>query len=212
MKTEVLVVDPLCPDPGAIKLAAEVIRSGGLVAFPTETVYGLGANAFDENAVRRVFEAKGRPTNNPLPIQVASEDQIGPLVREIPESAIRLMREFLPGPLTIVFHASPGISDLITAGTGKIGIRVPDHPVALELIRAAGVPIVAPSANISGQPAPTTAAEVLSYLNGRVEIILDSGSARLRSASTVVDITEDPVRILRHGTISDRQVAQALAC
>jgi L-threonylcarbamoyladenylate synthase len=202
MKTIVLKVNPEQPAPGVIESAAEAIRRGELVAFPTETVYGLAADAFNEKAVARVFEVKERPANNPLPVQIASLDGVPRLAAEIPDAALRLMDTYFPGPLTIVFRASGEVSELITAGTGKVGIRMPDHPVALALILAAGTPIVAPSANTSGEPPPTTADEVFAYLDGRIEMILDAGPTQLKIASTVVDVTESPPRILREGSIT----------
>lgn len=201
MKTTVLKIDPRRPDANVINIAGETIKKGGLVAFPTETVYGLAADAFNELAVRRVYEAKGRPANNPLPVQLADKADISKLVAELPQTAECLIDRFMPGPITIVLRAGPNLPTLVTADTGKVGVRIPDHPVALALIRSAGTPIVAPSANISGQPAPTTAEEVLSYLDGRVEIVLDAGPTNLRIASTVVDATETPVVIVREGSI-----------
>lgn len=195
----------------AIERAGEVIRGGGLVAFPTETVYGLAADVFNEQAVARVFEVKGRPANNPLPVQIASKDDLPRLVLEVPGIAERLMEKFWPGPLTLVLRASPEVLELVTAGTGKIGIRMPDHPVALALIRAAGTPIVAPSANSSGQPPPTTAEEVLEYLNGKIELVLDAGPTMLKVASTVVDVTESPPRIFRLGSISEEELQKSFS-
>ena len=195
----------------AIERAGEIIRKGGLVAFPTETVYGLGADVFNEQAVMRVFEVKGRPANNPLPIQIASKDDLPRLVSGIPSVAERLMEEFWPGPLTLVFSACPGVPELVTAGTGKVGIRMPDHPVALALIKAGGTPIVAPSANVSGEPPPTTAQEVLEYLDGKIELILDAGPTRLKVSSTVVDVTETPPRILRIGSISEEELQKSFS-
>lgn len=195
----------------AIERAGEVIRGGGLVAFPTETVYGLAADVFNEQAVARVFEVKVRPANNPLPIQIASKDDLPRLVSEVPPIAERLMEEFWPGPLTLVMQASSDVSELVTAGTGKVGIRMPDHRIALALIRAAGTPMVAPSANTSGKPPPTTAGEVLKYLDGKIEIILDSGPTRLKVSSTVVDVTETPPRVLREGSISEEELQKSFS-
>ena len=198
-------------NPESIERAGEIVRAGGLVAFPTETVYGLGADVFNEQAVMRVFEVKGRPANNPLPIQIASKDDLPRLVSGIPSVAERLMDQFWPGPLTLVFSACPEVPELVTAGTGKVGIRMPDHPVALALIRAAGIPIVAPSANSSGQPSPTTAKEVLEYLDGKIELILDAGPTRLKVSSTVVDVTESPPRVLRLGSISEEELQKSFS-
>ena len=208
MRTIILRVDPEQPALEVIERAADAIKRGELVAFPTETVYGLAADAFNKKAVARVFEVKGRPANNPLPVQVASLDDVRRLAAENPDVAVRLMERHFPGPLTIVFRASDKVSEMITAGTGKVGIRMPDHPVALALIRAAGTPIVAPSANTSGEPPPTTADEVLAYLDGRIEMILDAGPTQLKISSTVVDVTESPPRILREGSITAEMLCQ----
>ena len=210
MTTAVLQVDSGQPDPDTIHTAAKAIRRGALVAFPTETVYGLAADAFNADAVARVYEVKGRPANNPLPVQVASEDDIVGVAVDIPEVAWELIRRFMPGPLTIVLRASPDLPGMVTAGTGTVGVRIPDHPVARQLLRACSTPIVAPSANPSGESPPTTADEVLAYLDGRVEYILDAGATELKIASTVVDMTCAPPRILRHGTISDEDLAPFL--
>lgn len=210
MKTVILRVDANSPDKSAIDAAAQAIRRGALVAFPTETVYGLAADALNPEAVARVFEVKGRPANNPLPVQVASERDIPQVAVDIPCVAAELIRRFMPGPLTIVLRASPDVPDLVTAGTGTVGVRIPDHPVALELLRSAAIPIVAPSANPSGEPPPTSAEEVLAYLGGRIEYLLDAGPSQIRIASTVVDLTSTPPRILRHGAISDEELAPFL--
>ncbi|MHB0911889.1 MAG: L-threonylcarbamoyladenylate synthase [Armatimonadota bacterium] len=209
MQTVILQVDPLHPD---VREAGEIIRKGGLVVFPTETVYGLAADALSPAAVARVYEVKGRPAGKPLPVQVASPSDIFRLAREVPERAARLIAAFFPGPLTIVLHAAPGVPEYVTAGTGKVGIRMPDHPVALALIRAAGTPIVAPSANPSDAPPPTTAGEAADYLAGRVDMILDAGPTSIQTASTVVDATEDQIRILRAGSITEEAIKQAVAC
>lgn len=208
MKTIVLKVNPTNPQPEIVKRAGDAIRAGELVAFPTETVYGLAANAFDPDAVTRVFEVKGRPENNPLPVQIASKNDLSKLAVEIPEVTYRLMDAFFPGPLTLVLKASSAVPELITAGTGKIGIRMPNHPVALALIEAAGTPIVAPSANPSGLPAPTTAEEIIAYFDGAIEMILDAGPTQLKVASTVLDVTATPPKILRRGCITNEMLIQ----
>jgi L-threonylcarbamoyladenylate synthase len=207
MKTLIVKVDPRRPDPAVIERAGEIIRRGGLVGFPTETVYGLAADVLNEEAARRVFDVKGRPVSNPLPVQVACVEEVYKLASEVPEVAARLMERFFPGPLTLVLNAAPSVSEIITAGTGKIGIRMPDHPVALALIEAAGSPIVAPSANTSGDPSPTTADEVLAYFDGRIEMILDAGPSPIQVASTVVDVTQTPPRILRQGVITAKMLS-----
>ncbi len=210
MKTEIIKVNVICPEPELIRSAAKIIQRGGLVGLPTETVYGLAADAFNENAVRRVFEVKGRPQNNPLPVQVFSTEQVRELTADVPEMAERLMVRFFPGPLTIVFRASSAVSEIITAGTGKVGIRMPDHAVALALLNACGTPMVAPSANPSGAPAPVSAQEVVSYFDGHIEAILDAGPSVIKIASTVVDVTESEVMILRQGVISCQEIMSAI--
>lgn len=192
--------------PETIEKAAEVLRRGGLVVFPTETVYGLAADATNEPAVLRIFEVKGRPVGNPLPVQVASVDDVRSLVKSIPASAVRMMQDFFPGPLTIVFEAGEGVSPLITAGTGKIGVRMPDHDAALDMIREFGGPIIATSANLSGQNAPVTAEEAIENLGGGVDFVVDAGPARIKMSSTVVDVTTDPPGILRKGSVSEKDL------
>lgn len=210
METVVLKVDAVNPEREVISRAAVAIRRGELVAFPTETVYGLAADAFNPDAVARVFEVKGRPTSNPLPVQVAARDGVAAVAVEVPDAARRVMDAFWPGPLTIVLRARPDLPDVVTAGTGKVGVRMPDHPVALALIREVGGPIAAPSANVSGEPPPATAEGVLAHLEGKVVIVLDGGPAPLRVPSTVVDVTESPPRILRRGSIGAQMLVPYL--
>ncbi len=210
MRTEIIKLDRDNPDPDKLIKAAEVLRAGGLVAFPTETVYGLGANALDEKAVRSIFEAKGRPSDNPLIVHIAEKVQVAGLVKEIPEAADILMDKFWPGPLTLVLKKSSCVPDIITAGLDTVAVRMPSHPVALELIRLAGVPVAAPSANLSGKPSPTIAGHVIEDLSGRVDIILDAGDAKVGLESTVLDLTVHPPVILRPGGVSRGQLAGEL--
>ena len=202
MGTPVLNVDAVHPDPAAIRRAAAVIRVGGLVAFPTETVYGLGANALDADAVGGIFMAKGRPATNPVIVHVADEAQVGRVAGSWPEAAGRLAAAFWPGPLTLVLAKSPGVPAVVTAGGPTVAVRWPAHPVAAALIRAAGVPIAAPSANRSTELSPTRAEHVLRGLDGRIDLILDGGSCSRGIESTVVDVTGDVVRLLRPGPIT----------
>ena len=185
-----------------IHAAAELLRRGGLVVFPTETVYGLGADALRLASVNRVFEAKGRPADNPLIVHVASLDQVLDSVMYIPSMAQPLIEKFWPGPLTLVMKAAEIIPENVTAGLDTVAIRMPDHPVALELIRALGSGIVGPSANRSGRPSPTTAQHVLADLDGRVEMILDAGHTDIGVESTVLDVTGDRPVVLRLGGLS----------
>ncbi len=197
-----LSVDPVAPDPLAIAAAATVLRAGGLVAFPTETVYGLGADALDPAAVRRIFEAKGRPAFNPVIVHVASLEQARRLARHWPADATRLANRFWPGPLTLVVPKDVAVPDIVTAGLDAVGIRVPAHPVALALIRAANLPVAAPSANRFTQLSPTSADHVAQALGDRVDLLLDGGPSQVGIESTVVDLTGARPRLLRPGMIS----------
>jgi L-threonylcarbamoyladenylate synthase len=210
MKTEVVNVDPERPDPAAIGNAAEVLMRGGLVAFPTETVYGLGADALDADAVRRIFEAKGRPATNPVIVHVADAASAARVVSEWPEAAQRLAERFWPGPLTLVLAKASSVPDVVTAGGPTVAVRVPAHPVAHALIQAAGLPIAAPSANRSTQVSPTRAEHVLRGLNARIEVILDAGPTRGGIESTVLDLTTDPPRLLRPGLVMPAQIEEVI--
>lgn len=201
-RTPVYRVDPRRPDEAVLSLVGAILRSGGTVAFPTETVYGLGANALDVRAVRRIFEAKGRPPDNPLIVHVSSFEEIRPLVTDIPEQARLLMETFWPGPLTILFRRSNLVPDAVTAGLDTVGIRMPDHPVALGIIRHAGIPIAAPSANLSSYPSPTRADHVVHDLDGRIDAIVDGGPTGIGVESTVLDISGEKPLILRPGYIT----------
>ncbi len=193
--------------PDEIRKAAESIRAGGLVVFTTETVYGLGANALDPVAVARIFAAKGRPSGNPLIVHVAHADQIPPLVEDWPVLARELAEAFWPGPLTIVVRKSALVPDIVTGGGPTVALRCPNHPVALALLSAAGVPIAAPSANRSGELSPTTAEHVRKSLTGKYDLLLDDGSCPGGLESTVVEIVgPDELRILRPGLIGIAQL------
>jgi L-threonylcarbamoyladenylate synthase len=194
------------PDPVVIAEAAEIIRCGGLVAFPTETVYGLGANALDTGAVESIFVAKGRPPTNPIIAHVASADAAQKLVLGWPPLASRLAERFWPGPLTLVLPKRPIVPEIVTAGGSTVGVRVPAHPVAQALLHAAQIPIAAPSANRSAQISPTTADHVRRSLDGRIDLILDGGPTRGGLESTVVDLTVDPPQVLRPGLVTIEQL------
>ncbi|BAF61009.1 putative translation factor [Pelotomaculum thermopropionicum SI] len=208
--TRYIKVNPAHPEAEAVREAGLILRGGGLVAFPTETVYGLGANALDGKAVARIFEAKGRPSDNPLIVHVAAAEEVGALVRGISDRARLLMEIFWPGPLTLVLPAGKAVPAGVTAGLDTVAVRMPDHPVAAALIRAAGVPVAAPSANISGRPSPTTAEHVLQDLNGRIEAILDGGPAGLGVESTVLDVTVPVPLILRPGGVTPEELREVL--
>ncbi len=199
--TIVLAVDPLNPDIKSIRRAAEVIKEGGLVAFPTETVYGLGANALDAEAVRKIFVAKGRPLDNPIIVHIASVDQLD-ILTDRPEAAtLRLAERFWPGPLTIVLRKSSRVPEVVTAGGDTVAIRMPDHRVAASLIRESGVPVAAPSANVSERPSGTTGVHVLEDLGGKIDLVLDAGMVRIGVESTVLDLSVEPPAILRPGAV-----------
>lgn len=182
--------------------AADVLRSGGLVAFPTETVYGLGAAMTHPTTVRRIFEVKGRPNDNPLILHIAEMGALEEIARSIPSVAWDLASKFWPGPLTMVFPARDTVPSEVTAGLPTVAVRIPNHPVALELMRRVGIPVAAPSANLSGRPSPTNGQDVAEDLNGAVEIILDAGPAGVGVESTVLDLTGDVPRILRPGGVT----------
>ncbi len=205
-KTKVLKINKQNPETDKIRHAAEIIKRGGLVAFPTETVYGLGASAFNIDAVRNVFKAKGRPADNPLIVHIADIKDVQLLAKRPPETAMLLMERFWPGPLTIVFKKKRSVSDIVTAGSDSVAIRMPDNKIALCLIKAAGVPLVAPSANISGKPSPTKAGDVLEDLNSRVDLIIDGGTTKIGIESTVIDITNTPPTIFRPGGITREDI------
>jgi L-threonylcarbamoyladenylate synthase len=200
--TAVWQVDPADPDPGVVRRAADVLRGGGLVAFPTETVYGLGANARNEWAVRKVFAAKGRPATNPLIVHVADAGQVGEVAATWPDVAGKLVAAFWPGPLTLVVPRKPGLPDVVTGGGPTVAVRCPRHPVAAALLREAGVPVAAPSANRSTELSPTRAEHVLKGLAGRIDAVLDGGPCPGGIESTVVDVTGDVVRLLRPGLVT----------
>lgn len=202
MTTIVLSVDPANPDPAAIGRAVDVLRGGGLVAFPTETVYGLGADALDPAAVGRIFAAKGRPATNPVIVHVADPDQTRTVAADWPDVAAQLAERFWPGPLTLVVMKRPEVPDAVTAGGPTVAVRCPAHPVARALIRAAGVPVAAPSANRSTELSPTRAEHVLKGLDGRIEMVLDGGPCPGGIESTVVDVTGGAVRLLRPGLVT----------
>lgn len=203
-------IDPERPDPALIARAAERLRGGQLVAYPTETFYGLGADPRSAEAVERVFEAKGRPDRMALPLIAADEASLLLCVRELPELARRLAAAFWPGALTLVMPASPDLPPRLLGGGHTVGVRISPHPIASALARAAGGPIVATSANRSGQGAPTSAAEVEEALGDAVTLILDGGPTRGGAASTVIDLTADPPRVVRSGAVPLSAVEKVL--
>lgn len=185
-----------------INAAARMIRDGGLVAIPTETVYGLGANALDEKAVRRIFEAKGRPRDNPLILHITGQQWLPRYCQDIPPLAYVLTRKFWPGPLTLILKRNARVPDAATAGLDTVAVRCPNHQITLSIIREAGVPIAAPSANLSGRPSCTTAAEVMEDMEGKIDGLVDGGPCTIGVESTILDLTCDPPRVLRPGGVS----------
>lgn len=210
MDTRILKIDSDNIDKEKIQEAAKVIRDGELVAFPTETVYGLGANGLDEVAVQKIYRAKGRPSDNPLILHISSLEEIGPLVEDIPPIAYRCMEKFWPGPLTMIFKRSKIIPDIITGGLDTVAIRMPDHPIASRFIKASGVPIAAPSANTSGRPSPTKADHVIEDMQGKIPMIIDGGSTGIGLESTVLDMSIDTPMILRPGGITIEELRKII--
>ncbi len=214
MNTLQLVVDPAhledAEAQSQIALAAAILRQGGLVALPTETVYGLGANALDSAAVARIFAAKNRPSWDPVIVHIAGplpgNAMLAGLVTRIPETARKLMEAFWPGPLTLLLPRSPAVSDAVTAGRPLVGVRMPAHPVAFALIQSAGVPVAAPSANLFSHISPTTAAHVLADLDGRIDAVLDAGPTQHGVESTVLDPCQSPIVIYRPGAVTAEQI------
>lgn len=214
MITKIIKINSHKPEPAKIKLAASILKRGGLVAFPTDTVYGLGADARNSRAVKKIFAVKKRPRTNPLPILIAKKTDL-PKFTEIRNPDFsrvvkKLTDKFWPGPLTIALKKKKIISDVVTAGKKTVGVRVPKNPVALALIQALGRPLATTSANISNKPSPTTANGVKKYLNNKIELILDGGKTKLSQESTVLDCTTSPPTILRSGAISQNTLERLI--
>jgi L-threonylcarbamoyladenylate synthase len=197
-------------DEEKIEQAAQELRRGGLVAFPTETVYGLGGNGLDPHVVDKIYKAKGRPSDNPMILHISSREEIDPLVSEIPPIAEKIMSAFWPGPLTFIFNKSSIVPEKVTGGLNTVAIRMPSHPLAKKLIEKSGMPIAAPSANLSGKPSPTKAKHVIQDLMGRVEIILKEKQSTIGLESTVLDITSPIPVILRPGGITYQQIKELI--
>lgn len=210
IKTKYVKLDKMNPNKKYIKEAANIIKKGGLVAFPTETVYGLGGNALDEDVAKKIYAAKGRPQDNPLIVHISCTSQLETLVEDVPKRALNLMDKFWPGPLTIIFRKSARVPFGTTGGLDTVAIRMPANKVALEFIEYAGVPIAGPSANISGRPSPTCAEDVMEDLDGRIDMILDGGPTKVGVESTVIDLSEDIPLILRPGGLEKEELEKVL--
>lgn len=202
MNTKIEILNANNLDKKVLSDVGDTIRKGGLAAFPTETVYGLGANALDSNAVKKIFTAKGRPQDNPLIVHISDFDQIDGLVSEVPEIAKKLMEKFWPGPMTLIMKKKPIIPDTTSAGLDSIGIRMPSDIIAREIIKAAKTPIAAPSANISGRPSPTDVERCIEDMNGKIEYIIGGENCKIGVESTIIDCTVSPACVLRPGGIT----------
>lgn len=208
--TRVTRVNSNNPEPCKIDMAARIISKGGLVVFPTETVYGLGANALNPSAVKEIFLAKGRPVDNPLIIHIQHIDDLQTLAKNVSRKARKLAREFWPGPLTLVLEKSQRVPEITTGGLHTIAVRIPSNNISLSLIRTAGIPIAAPSANVSGRPSPTRASHVLEDLYGKVDLIIDGGRTQIGLESTVIDMTSTVPILLRPGGLPIERIKEAI--
>lgn len=206
-KTQIIYIDSDCIDDDKLRYPAGLLREGATVVFPTETVYGLGANALLEDAVKKIFIAKGRPSDNPLIVHIAERCELDALVSEVPEAAEKLINAFWPGPLTMIFKKSDLVPQIVTAGLDTVAVRMPSHSLARRLIKMAGIPIAAPSANLSGKPSPTREGHVLKDLFGKVDCIICGGDTEVGLESTVLDVTGDVPMILRPGGVTRDQIA-----
>lgn len=208
--TKIIKLDKKDPDIDKVDEAVEILLHGGLVAFPTETVYGIGANSLNPEAVKKIFIAKGRPQDNPLILHIAKFEDLYKYVKEVPKNAEILMKEFWPGPLTMIFKKSEIVPTINTAGMDTVAIRMPSNKIAHTLLKRAGIPVSAPSANLSGKPSPTNASHVIHDLNGRVDMIIDGGRCDVGVESTVVDMTSERPTILRPGGITKEMIKDIL--
>lgn len=208
MQTEIIRIQG--DNKEGISRGGQLLRQGGLVVFPTETVYGLGANALSDEAVSKIYVAKGRPSDNPLIVHISSIEELEPLVAEVPPQAKKLADRFWPGPLTMIFKKSPLVGNVVSGGLPTVAVRMPENPIARALIREAGVPVAAPSANLSGSPSPTCFAHAFEDMNGRVEAIMDGGSCAYGVESTVLTLAVSPARLLRPGAVTPEQLREIL--
>lgn len=207
MRTQIIATT----DPEAMKKAVQLLKAGGLVAFPTDTVYGLGAYAFFAQGVERIYHVKGRPLNKAIPLLLGQVDSLPQVAHDISREARLLTERFWPGPLTVVLYRKPVVPDIVSGGGPTVALRVPDHPFTLRLIEAVGAPLATTSANLTGHPDPQTAQEVAGYLEGRIDLIVDGGRCPGGIPSTVMDLTRTPPVVVRPGAISQEQLEQELA-
>ncbi|SHJ65358.1 L-threonylcarbamoyladenylate synthase [Paramaledivibacter caminithermalis] len=210
IQTRIINIDKKDIDIEQLMYGAEILKNGGTVIFPTETVYGLGANALDEKAVKKIFEAKGRPSDNPLIIHIAKAEDINDLITDLPQKSKELIDKFWPGPLTLIFKKSSIVPKIVTGGLDTVAIRIPAHPIARLLIELAEVPVAAPSANLSGKPSPTKGQHVIDDLKGRVDAIICGGDTTVGVESTVLDITSDIPMILRPGGVTKEELEKVV--
>ena len=210
MKTKIIKIDENKIDSLALQEAGEILKKGGLVAFPTETVYGLGGDALNENSSAKIYAAKGRPSDNPLIVHISSMEALPGIVKEVPEEAYLLAKKYWPGPLTMIFHKADTVPLATTGGLSTVAVRMPSHKTARALIEAAGGYVAAPSANRSGRPSPTVAKYVIEDLDGRVDMIIDGGEVNIGLESTIIDLTGDAPMILRPGYITEEMLKETL--
>ena len=206
METKLVKVDTKNPEKSVLTEAAEILKNGGLVAFPTETVYGLGANGLDEKACKRIYEAKGRPSDNPLILTIGDLDGLYKIVGKVTENAKKIIDAFWPGPITLVLPKADCVPETVTGGLDTVAVRYPSNKIARELIKIAGIPVAAPSANSSGKPSPTRASHVEFDLNGKIEMIIDGGAADWGLESTILDVSEDKPVLLRPGAVTQDMI------
>ena len=210
METEIIKIDRERPDMEAFQKAGKILKEGGLVAFPTETVYGLGANALDEEASRKIYAAKGRPSDNPLIVHIARMEDLEKIVKRVPEEAVKLAERFWPGPMTLILEKNGHVPYGTTGGLETVAVRMPSDPIARELILQGGGYVAAPSANTSGRPSPTTARHVYEDMKGKIPLILDGGAVEIGLESTIVDLTDQIPTILRPGYITLEMIQDVL--
>jgi len=208
--TEIIKINPLKPEPHLIRKAWEILKNSGIIGYPTDTVYGLGANALDEKAIKKIFSLKGREISKPLLLVISKEFNLKEIVTEVPSQAVKLIKAFWPGPLTLVLKANNKIPSILTAGTGKVGIRVPDNLITLSLLSLCKFPVTSTSANPSGMLEAKTAEEVRNYFVENLDLIIDGGECCKAIPSTIVDFTKGRFKIIREGKISSDMVANVL--